>query len=507
MADELGYQADVLPGWSSIATAAHEKNPALEWPRYLEVVDQMRSEDAQVSSVHRAVTLPIRSTNWQIDPAGANEEVVKHVANDLGLQIKGDESTTPQLRSRGRFSWEEHLRLALLELVHGHSYFEQVYRVEDMRVHLAKLAWRPPRSISDIEVARDGGLVAIEQFSIGGSGKVRIPVQRLVAYVHEREGGNWLGRSILRPAYKNWLLKDRILRAQALTVERNGLGIPDYAGTPVPEDVTGEKRDEWLKSERESGLKLARGLRAGETAGISRPHGSSMQLMGVTGKLPDTDAPIRYHDEQIARAVLAHFLNLGTETGSWALGSTFANFFTDSLNAVATQIADVVQQHVIEDLVDLNWGEKEPAPRIVASAIGSDQPATADAVKVLLDSGAIKPSEKLAKHMADRYGLPYEAAQLAAVGVPVEAARATVENEAEKRARAAEAALVAQKVYLAVPSVLNRKEARDLVRAAGGELDEDDDPEEGHDESIPAQPGGEAANADHGAGAEPAREH
>jgi hypothetical protein len=56
---------------------------------------------------------------------------------------------------------------------------------------------------------------------------------------------------------------------------------------------------------------------------------------GCDGTLPSTDEPIRYHDEQIARAVLAHFLNLGTETGSWALGSTFANFFTDSLNAVA----------------------------------------------------------------------------------------------------------------------------------------------------------------------------
>lgn len=44
----------------------------------------------------------------------------------------------------------------------------------------------------------------------------------------------------------------------------------------------------------------------------------------MSGDLPDTDAPIKYHDEQIARAVLAHFLNLGTQTGSWALGSTFA---------------------------------------------------------------------------------------------------------------------------------------------------------------------------------------
>ena len=58
--------------------------------------------------------------------------------------------------------------------------------------------------------------------------------------------------------------------------------------------------------------------------------------------------------------MLAHFLNLGTETGSWALGSTFADFFTQSLNAVAEQVCDVVQQHVIEDLVDLNWVRTSP---------------------------------------------------------------------------------------------------------------------------------------------------
>jgi hypothetical protein len=60
-------------------------------------------------------------------------------------------------------------------------------------------------------------------------------------------------------------------------------------------------------------------------------------LVGVDGDLPDADTPIRYHDEQIARAVLAHFLNLGTQTGSWALGTTFADFFTLSLQSVASR--------------------------------------------------------------------------------------------------------------------------------------------------------------------------
>ena len=405
---ELGYQTLSLASWATLTDETFETNPDLMWPKSLNVYDKMRREDAQVGSVLRAVTLPIRSAAWVIDPNGAREEVVDFVATNLGLNVKGKDPIQP-LRTRGRFSWGEHLRLALLELVYGHSFFEQVYRIEGDRAHLAKLAWRPPRTISDIKVARDGGLISIVQdgiLGLGDGGGVTIPVSRLVAYVNDREGGNWLGQSLLRPAYKNWLLKDRMLRAQALTVERNGLGVPVYTGAPVPESANPTERDTWEKSEKEAGLKLATGFRAGEAAGASIPHGATLELKGVTGKLPDTDQPIRYHDEQIARAVLAHFLNLGTETGSWALGSTFANFFTDSLNAVAEHVAEVTQQHVVEDLVDINWGETEPAPRIIVDPIGSEQPATAEAIAALVDAGIIRPDEPLEAFMRSAYGLP-----------------------------------------------------------------------------------------------------
>lgn len=399
---EIGYQVD-LPGWSSLSADEAEKNPDLQYPRSIDVFDQMRSEDSQVGSVLRAVTLPIRAGNWLLDPAGVPDDVVNLVAEDLGVPVKGREQAVP-LRARDRFSWDEHLRLALLSLVYGHSFFEQVYRPEGDRLRLRKLAWRPPRSISDIEVARDGGLIGIRQHGV----RELIRVNRLVAYVNEREGGNWVGRSLLRTAYKNWLLKDRMLRAQALTVERNGLGVPVYEGAPLPPNVKmGQvERDAWRESEKDAGLKLAREFRAGETAGASIPNGAKLTLLGVSGKLPDTDAPIRYHDEQIARAVLAHFLNLGTETGSWALGSTFADFFTGSLNAVARAISDVAQQHVVEDLVDLNFGPDVPAPRLACEPIGAEVPATAEAIRALIDCGALRGDDELEAHLRAKYGLP-----------------------------------------------------------------------------------------------------
>ena len=405
---EIGYQLQWLPGWGSFSSDEHESNPALRWPRSVEVFDKMRREDAQVGSVLRAVTFPIRRTTWMIDPAGARDEVVDLVADSFGLPVKGRATAAP-LRSRDKFDFDEHLRLALLELVFGHSVFEQVYRVgEDGRARLRKLAWRPPRTIAKWDVAADGGLLAIEQYGLDG-GPTRIHVEKLVVYVNEREGANWLGTSLLRTAYKNYLLKDRMLRAQALTVERNGLGIPVYKGAPLPsggEDMSEAEIAAWMETQRDQGLEMARETRAGDKAGISIPNGADMSLMGVTGKLPDTDGPIRYHDEQIARAVLAHFLNLGTETGSWALGSTFADFFVGSLNAVALHIANTCQRHVVEDLVDANWGPQEPAPQLVAATIGEEQPATAEAIKSLVDARVVIPDRSLEEYLRQRYKLP-----------------------------------------------------------------------------------------------------
>lgn len=465
---ELGYQSGAVTSWSAIAGEAHESNPDLMWPLSIEVFDRMRSEDSQVGSVLRAVTEPILSTEWVLDPAGAPDEVVQQIATDLDLPIKGQPRVAP-LRTKGRFSWADHLRLALLMLPFGHAYFEQVYRIEGGRAHLAKLAYRPPRTIANVKVASDGGLEGIEQYGAAGKPNVFIPVDRLVAYVNQREGANWLGRSLLRTAYKDWLLKDRFLRIQAMTAERNGLGIPVHTAPKPPDSASYEEAEKWNKDQIAAGLKIAKGTRAGESAGASLPGGATLELVGVKGTLPDTDKPIRYHDEAIARAVLAHVLNLGGDnsTGSYALSDTLAGIFTNSLNATAMQIASILNQHVVEDLVDLNWGPTTRAPRIVPAPLGATQSITSKAIKELIESGAITVDDSLEADVRARYGLPVKGGDAAA----------DTEDavEAKKVARVAD---IIRQIYLGVGPVLKRREARRIARQAGADLDPDDDPDD-----------------------------
>lgn len=370
---EIGYAAGGSAGgpggWWANLTDEHV--PELQWPACLDVYDRMRKSDAQVGSVLRAVSSPILRTGWEIDGRGCSDEITEFVASNLGLPIRGaDPEEVPEalLRGRDRFSWTEHLRLAMLILPFGHSVFEQVYRYDETadQYRLRKLGPRLPKSISKFNVARDGGLVSIEQHAVRSFGPRRtgqvaqppLPVSRLVAYVLEREGGNWQGQSLLRSAYKNWLLKDQALRDWSIHVNRNGAGVAMYYGAEKETDLS-------------KGRQLAQQVRAGATAGGSAPYGAKLVLQGVEGSTPDIDKFVRYQDEQIARAVLAHFLNLGTQSGSWALGSTFADFFTLSLQAIAEELRNTANAHVVEDLVDINFGRNVAAPRIVFDEIGS----------------------------------------------------------------------------------------------------------------------------------------
>lgn len=385
--NELGYATSTSGWWDD-----GDPTPELRWPLSINVYDRMCDQDAQVTSVLRAVMYPVRRTNWWLKQGDSRPEVARQVAEDLGLDVYGEPSRSAR-RVRDRFSWSEHLSHALLMLQYGHSVFEQVYRPDGDRLRLRKLGWRPPQTLIKFEVAPDGGLKWVEQPSIAGGDPVRIPVDRLVVYSHERRGARWQGRSLLRPAYKNWLLKDRLLRVQTQTIDRNGMGVPVYYGADGEEDLS-------------KGLSLAKSFRSGESAGAAVPYSAMLKLQGVEGRTPDAEPAIRYHDEQIARAVLAHFLNLGTQTGSWALASVQADTFVQSLQMVAQYIADVATQHIVEDLVDANWGPDEPAPSVIFEEIGTRQAATAQALKLLTDAGLLHPDEPTEQALRQAHGLP-----------------------------------------------------------------------------------------------------
>lgn len=386
---ERGYTVavDAKQWWSDLAG---EQTPELRWPNSVGVYQRMSTTDTQVESALSAITSPILRTAWALDGLGCDPAVVAHIANDLGLPILPEKAQGDTViarfgrmddvaanRTRGRFSWTKHLETAVVDhLIFGHAIFEQIYypliprdQGGDGLFHLRKLGYRPARTIAAFNVAADGGLISIRQKApkyaasamIGFSGDdgPELKIDRLVAYVHKERGGNWQGQSALRSAYKNWLLKDRELRVQDQVIDRNGLGIAVYT---APDGSAAQIA---------AGLQITSALRAGDDSGVSVPQGASLDIKGVDGTLPQILPVIRYHDESILKSVLANVLNLGQTagTGSWALGTTLEQVKNLAVEVVAENIRDTATKHIIEDLVDINYGPTEPAPRLVFAPI------------------------------------------------------------------------------------------------------------------------------------------
>jgi hypothetical protein len=387
--------------WSSFFDD-QEFVPELVWPRSVSTYEVMRT-DAQLSALYNATAQALLRFKWSIDPNGAPDEMVNKLSRDYNLPILGAEVNTRQ-RSKRKFVFKKHLQRALSAGIYGHYYFEQVGYIgqernppDDGLWHLRKLAERPPRTIQEIRVAPDGGLVSIVQNTQKTSGPMtwgqlpEIPVDNLVAYVWDQEGANWVGRSWFRECYKNWVIKDRLMRIDAINHERAG-------GVPYIEAHPGATYDEINQLN-----KMAQQFRIGDTAGGAVPAGAKFNIAkGTNSSVVDS---IRYHDEAMARRFMLMVMQLGqTETGSRALGGTFVEFWAGGLAAIADWIADTFNEHVIEDDVDWNWGEDVDQVPIISYEY--DPLFVVQDLAIAVEKGLIVMDEELEAYARKEMGLP-----------------------------------------------------------------------------------------------------
>lgn len=413
LTQESGYATNYgsITGWP-FDPAEHVGE--LIYPFSIQVYDRMRRGDDQIKAVSNAINLPILRAPWRIDPNGADPNVVAHVAADMNLPIVGQEETSTVSRRRGAFSWQEHLRLALLHLSYGHMGFEIVCDTSrgDGLAHLDRLSPRMPVTIGRLDTDRSGRLMAAYQFPITLPGKdgmigtsltpaldkntgmVKIPAERLVWYVNELEGAAWQGTSILRACYGMWQLKQRALKVNAFKDERNGMGVPVYQAAPGEQDLT-------------AGKKLTTELRSGESAGAAIANGAKLGILGVTGTLPDIIASINMYNEGISRVMLTQFLNLGTtKTGSRALGDAFIDFFKLALDALTANIVETATAQIIEPLVSWNYGENVATPRLQVAEVDLETDLPPDSLVALASAGILTNDEGLERYTRDRFHLP-----------------------------------------------------------------------------------------------------
>jgi hypothetical protein len=381
-ASEIGVAGNASRmGW--VTTGEHLRS--LDGATGRAVYDKMRRSDHQVRAVLSAIKLPIRQADYYIE-AGSKSEQDVEIAKTLQRALLEEMSLT----------WDDTIRHALLMLEFGFSALEKVYEYRDGLQLPKKLDPRLPQSVVRWKCDASGRTTHMVQQDTGGK-LYEIPIDKLLVFTTDREGDNWEGMSILRPAYKAWFIKDQLEKTNAIMHDRWGVGIPTF---DVPAPVT-RNSEEW-----NAGVEALEDVHAGEKAFQMVPFGWKFGIMGgKDGQGTDVLESIKYYDEAIAKAMLAMHINLGTtSSGSRALGASFIDAFLMATQAWADYIAEVIDRFCLREIVDLNW-KVENYPHLKVRRIPG---LNLDAIGFLAQSGIITRDSDLENSLRDVLRIPHK---------------------------------------------------------------------------------------------------
>jgi hypothetical protein len=240
-------------------------------------------------------------------------------------------------------------------------------------------------------------------------GQAEILARGLAYYRIGREGDNWEGVSMLRPAYKHWLMKDAIERIDAIAQEREAVGIPicypPLSATPRQldeiEDVLQHMRT------NEQGYIVAPGPKAG--VGAQDGTGWLIEVLGYdrTGSGRDPQPSLNYHTQKIYASVIAEFMRLGHhQSGARATAEVQADPFLQGIEALSRGIEGVLQC-LIDKLIAYNRPKAKASPQVKLSKIDATSlTQLADYVMKLSQAGALLPDKRLEEYLRTRADLP-----------------------------------------------------------------------------------------------------
>lgn len=359
-------------------------------------LDRMRLSDSQVKAVLSVLKLPLLAASWHFEPVDESSEQVE-IATWLTNQFTENMTT----------SWQSTLRQMLLSLDFGVMPFEKVWEIIDDEelnrpmVHLRKLAPRLPKTILQWRVDEHGGLAGVIQQTMTPKGtmeEIAIPVEKLLVFVHEQEGSNYQGVSVLRQARKDWFIKERLQRINTVMLEKRSAGIDvvklGQGATPAD------------KTAAESAVRT---IRTHERAYMVETDSVEYRVEGLgQGGIVDPLPSIEYHDFMILRGILAEFLGMGAgDSGSLAMHKDKSSFFLMALEAIAKDITWVINKHLVPQWVEYNWGPMPKYPKFVHSRLDRrDVGLVAQSLAQLATGGYITPTDDVEDTLRELLDLP-----------------------------------------------------------------------------------------------------
>ena len=342
-----------------------------------ESIDRMLRSDGTVQAVMLAIRLPIMAAHWEVEP-GDDSKLAKEAAEFVQNNLLGNELM--------EHTWEDTLFHIIQSIAYGFYPFELVWKTDEGRVILRKIAPRLPKTIYQWHTDSNGAYDGFTQQALFTGGDkvewkyVTLKGDKTILFTFQQEGSNFEGNSIFRGAFKHFYYKDKIYLIQGIGLERMAVGEPVIT-LPEKEDNVTASLVSYLRkvikswgSHQESGLLLP----FGAVANVSDPKLNHEAIRDA----------ITHHDSQMAKCALAQFMQLGQSGagGSYALSKDETDFFLMNLNSMAKHIGSTMNRHAIKKLIDYNYGEGVVKyPRLICTQIGAvDKKAMADFLNVVI---------------------------------------------------------------------------------------------------------------------------
>jgi hypothetical protein len=454
-----------------------EENNELRWPRNIRTYDKMKRTEITIRWMLSLQKVPILSATYFAEPGGDEPE-------DLEAAAFVEHMLTEELQGGLIGLLERALRI----LDYGHSVLEEVndlrpvtftYKpkkqdadeeepeevvVEKEMLVVARLPERLQKTIHQwVPVEGDSSqLQEIVQFLGDGMEPpfAKIPAKQLVVFTLEKEGDDWRGNSLLRPAWRPWKYKQQLENLEAIAYERS-------TGIPLVYPPSGNTDSKALDS-----VEVAvSGVRQGENLFVIMPgpkagpdvdpsEGWLLEDFGMKGDdTADPDKAIGRHETALARNVQAEFMRLGhTQTGARATGEVQQEPYYLAIQALINYVLSVINERIVEPAVRRNYSVTK-VPKLRASRIqAKNLLAIAEALSKLATGKLIEPDPHLEAHLRDLLELPEKAPEEEGEELPVPDGfvqlpdGSVVEDPAAKAAHAQALAQAAGQVQPAEPA-------------------------------------------------------
>lgn len=368
------------------------------------VFERMAKSDGLHKAILRAITLPLKSAKWIVNPWDDKDEQQK----DLAKKIEKN------LFSSLSLPWQRQLSQLLQSLVFGNTIFEKVWDLkkdpteEEFPVYLKKLAFRHPSTIDKKHFTTEGELDKITQKAYFTSGltatmrNVDIPADKLLIFIND-DKGDLEGESVYRACYKHWKFKEGGYNIWAVGIEKNAVGYPVIDYTDKYYEIgDSDKQAEFSAIADE----ILLNYRVHEYAGSKIPRELSFRIL--EGKLNSgaIQSYLDHHDFKIAQSVLAMFLTLGGGSGSYALSKDQTDFFVMALKSVANDICDTINRHLIPELINYNADGIKNYPYLSCELNINDVNSALTALRTAVDGRIINPDIQIEQQMRRSLELP-----------------------------------------------------------------------------------------------------